>query len=245
MTTEYTYTYNKKITDKQYRNEKRLLQIELLKLQEWVINQNKKVAIIFEGRDAAGKGATIKRFVEYLIPKKINIVELGVPTKKQNQNWLRTYHNLLPKKGQITFFDRSWYSRALIQPTMGYCSRSQYNYFMENINNWEKKIIKDGVILIKLYLSIKQDIQSLRFNIRKTSPLKYWKLSDNDLIAQNHWNLFTNFKKQMFTITSTKKNPWIIINANNKMICRLNAMRYVLQHIDYDGKIEYRTQRSS
>ena len=232
----YNRTQYKKLTDEQYQEEKRLLQIELLKLQEWVINYNKSVAILFEGRDAAGKGATIRRFIERLMPKRVRVEELGVPSDNQNKNWLTTYKKLLPKTGELVFFDRSWYSRALIQPVMNYCSENQYKFFMKNVNKWEDELESEGIILIKFYLSVSQKSQTLRFKLRESSPLKYWKLSENDLEVAKEWDLFTYYKEQMFKQTSTNKNPWVIINSDNKMIARLNAMRYVLSHINYKNK---------
>ena len=228
-----------------YEIEKRRLQVELLKLQEWVINKNKKIAIIFEGRDAAGKGSTIKRFIEHLIPRNAKVIELGIPTEKQNKRWFKTYEKLLPKKGKIHFFDRSWYSRALIQPAMGYCNEKQYKYFMKKVNEWEEKQVQNGLILIKFYLSISKDSQSLRFKIRQSHKLKYWKFSNNDLIAMSKWDIFSQFKNQMFHHTSTATNPWVVINANNKMIGRLNAMRYVLSSIHYDNKKELKPKKWS
>jgi len=232
----YNRTQYKKLTNEQYQEEKRLLQIELLKLQEWVINYNKSVAILFEGRDAAGKGATIRRFIERLMPKRVRVEELGVPSDNQNKNWLTTYKKLLPKTGELVFFDRSWYSRALIQPVMNYCSENQYKFFMKNVNKWEDELESEGIILIKFYLSVSQKSQTLRFKLRESSPLKYWKLSENDLEVAKEWDLFTYYKEQMFNQTSTNKNPWVIINSDNKMIARLNAMRYVLSHINYKNK---------
>lgn len=232
----YNRTQYKKLTDEQYQEEKRLLQIELLKLQEWVINYNKSVAILFEGRDAAGKGATIRRFIERLMPKRVRVEELGVPSDNQSKNWLNTYKKLLPKTGELVFFDRSWYSRALIQPVMNYCSENQYKFFMKNVNKWENELESEGIILIKFYLSVSQKSQTLRFKLRESSPLKYWKLSENDLEVAKEWDLFTYYKEQMFKQTSTNKNPWVIINSDNKMIARLNAMRYVLSHINYKNK---------
>jgi len=232
----YNRTQYKKLTDEQYQEEKRLLQIELLKLQEWVINYNKSVAILFEGRDAAGKGATIRRFIERLMPKRVRVEELGVPSDNQSKNWLNTYKKLLPKTGELVFFDRSWYSRALIQPVMNYCSENQYKFFMKNVNKWEDELESEGIILIKFYLSVSQKSQTLRFKLRESSPLKYWKLSENDLEVAKEWDLFTYYKEQMFKQTSTNENPWVIINSDNKMIARLNAMRYVLSHINYKNK---------
>ncbi len=241
----FHYKEYKKLSNSEYLKEKNNLQIELLKLQESIIKNQEKLAIIFEGRDAAGKGATIKRFVEYLIPKQARVVELGIPTKLQNRSWFQTYEKLLPKNGEIVFFDRSYYSRALIQPTMNYCTRSQYNYFLRKVNDWEKRQINNGVKLIKFYLSIEKENQSLRFRLRETSKLKYWKLSDNDLFVSAKWDIFTYYKEHMFKKTSTKTSPWIIINGNNKQTARLNAMRYVLNNLDYKGKIKLKNPKWS
>ena len=232
----YNRTKYKELTLKSYQKEKRRLQIELLKLQEWVIQSGERLAIVFEGRDAAGKGATIKRFIENLIPKTMRVVELGVPTSAQNRMWFKTYDKLLPQKGEIVFFDRSWYTRGLIQPAMGYCTDRQYNYFMKNVNDWEKKHIDGGLLLIKFYLSVSKENQQQRFTFRQNSPLKYWKLSENDLKAAKEWDLFTHYKEQVFANSEPNKNPWVIINSDNKMIARLNAMRYVLTSFEYAGK---------
>ena len=232
----YNRTEYKALSQQKYSKEKNRLQVELLKLQEWVINRDKRVAIVLEGRDAAGKGSTIKRFIENMMPKGVEVIELGVPTKKQEKNWFRTWEKRMPESGKIHFFDRSWYSRALIQPVMGYCNEKQYKYFMTKINKWEKKVIEDGLILIKIYLSISKENQEIRFHLRETSALKYWKISPNDWKAQKKWQILTTFKEVMFNKTSTRESPWVIINSDNKMIGRLNAMRYVLSSIEYDGK---------
>jgi len=232
----YNRTEYKALSQQKYSKEKNRLQVELLKLQEWVINRDKRVAIVLEGRDAAGKGSTIKRFIENMMPKGVEVIELGVPTKKQEKNWFRTWQKRMPESGKIHFFDRSWYSRALIQPVMGYCNEKQYKYFMSKINKWEKKVIEDGLILIKIYLSISKENQEIRFHLRETSALKYWKISPNDWKAQKRWQILTTFKEVMFNKTSTRESPWVIINSDNKMIGRLNAMRYVLSSIEYEGK---------
>ena len=232
----YNRTEYKALSQQKYSKEKNRLQVELLKLQEWVINRDKRVAIVLEGRDAAGKGSTIKRFIENMMPKGVEVIELGVPTKKQEKNWFRTWEKRMPESGKIHFFDRSWYSRALIQPVMGYCNEKQYKYFMSKINQWEKKVIEDGLILIKIYLSISKENQEIRFHLRETSALKYWKISPNDWKAQKRWQILTTFKEVMFNKTSTRESPWVIINSDNKMIGRLNAMRYVLSSIEYEGK---------
>jgi len=220
---------------KQYQSEKYLLQIELLKLQEWVIKNNKKVAIVFEGRDAAGKGSTIKRFIEYLNPRGFKIVALGVPTEEEKNNWLERYEKHLPKEGEIVFFDRSWYNRAVVEPAMGYCTEEQYNDFIDNVLDWEENLIfKKDLILIKFWFSITKEKQLKRFEIRQKSPLKYWKFSPNDAKVVDKWDIISKYKKQMFLNTSSKASPWVIINSNDKKIGRLNAIRYVLSKIPYD-----------
>ena len=160
----YNRTEYKALSTRQYSKEKKRIQVELLKLEEWVIKNNKRVGIVLEGRDAAGKGSTIKRFIENMMPKAVDVIELGVPTKKQSRNWFRTWEKRLPKPGNITFFDRSWYSRALIQPSMGYCSESQYKYFMQKVNEWEFKLIENGLIVIKFYLYLSKENQEMIFN---------------------------------------------------------------------------------
>lgn len=221
---------------KQYESEKYQIQVELLKLQEWVIKNNKKVAIVFEGRDSAGKGSTIKRFTEYLNPRGFKIVALGLPTDEEKQNWFGRYEKHLPKPGEIVFFDRSWYNRAVVEPAMGYCTEEQYTDFMNKVIPWEEKLISDGVILIKFWFSITQEKQIKRFELRQQSPLKYWKFSPNDAKVLDKWEVIGNFKNQMFNKTSSRQSPWVIINSNDKKIGRLNAMRYVLSVINYDDK---------
>ena len=221
---------------RQYEAEKFEIQIELLKLQEWVVKNKKRVAIVFEGRDAAGKGSTIKRFIEYLNPRGFKVVALGVPTEEERQTWFGRYEKHLPKEGEIVFFDRSWYNRAVVEPAMGYCTEEQYTEFIENVLDWEESLIDDGLILIKFWFSITKEKQLKRFDLRKTSPLKYWKFSPNDAKVVDKWDIISKYKNQMFNMTSSPKSPWTIINSNDKKIGRLNAMRYVLSVIDYDDK---------
>ena len=232
----YNRTEYKKLSPKQYKKEKKRLQVELLKLQQWTVKNGKRIAIVLEGRDAAGKGSTIKRFIENMMPRSFDVKEMGVPTKYQRKNWFKTWNRMLPKPGHITFFDRSWYSRATIQPVMGYCSETQYKNFMKKVIPWEESLIDNGLILIKLYLSISKENQEIRFHLREMNPLKYWKLSPNDWKAHKKWQFFTKFKEHMFNQTSTENSPWVIINSDIKMIARVNAMRYVLSVIDYEGK---------
>ena len=224
------------LTRDKYESEKFDIQVELLKLQEWVKESGKKIAIVFEGRDTAGKGSTIKRFVEYLDPKGFRVVALGIPTEEEKNNWFARYEKYLPKPGEIVFFDRSWYNRAVVEPTMRYCTEEQYKDFMNNVNKWEEDIVKDGTILIKFWFSITKEKQQKRFELRQKSPLKYWKFSENDAKVINQWDLITYYKNKMFNNTSTPTAPWVIINSNDKRIGRLNAMRYVLSVIDYPDK---------
>jgi polyphosphate kinase 2 len=221
---------------KQYESEKYQIQIELLKLQEWVIKNNKKVAIVFEGRDSAGKGSTIKRFIEYLNPRGFKVVALGLPTDEEKKNWFERYEKHLPNPGEMVFFDRSWYNRAVVEPALGYCTEEQYNDFMNKVIPWEEKLMDNGVILIKFWFSITQEKQIKRFELRKQSPLKYWKFSPNDAKVLDKWEIISNFKNQMFNRTSSNRSPWVIINSNDKKIGRLNAMRYVISQINYEGK---------
>jgi polyphosphate kinase 2 len=227
------------LTRKKYEAEKFELQVELLKLQEWVQKNNKRVAIVFEGRDAAGKGSTIKRFIEYLMPKGVRVVALGVPTEEEKKNWFARYEKYLPGPGEIVFFDRSWHNRSIVEPAMGYCTEEQYTDFMNNVNKWEEHLVKDeDIILIKLWFSITKEKQTLRFDLRKSSPLKYWKFSPNDAKVIDKWDIIGKYKNQMFSKNSTPLCPWVIINSNDKKIGRLNAIRYVLSVVPYDGRDE-------
>lgn len=222
-----------KISKKEYEEEKLDLQEEILKLQEWAIKEGKRIAIVFEGRDAAGKGSTIKRFIEFMMPRSSRVVALDIPTKWESNNWFERYEKHLPVPGEIVFFDRSWYNRAVVEPVMGYCTPDQYEDFMDKVVDWEEKLIDDGLILIKFWFSITKDRQLLRFDLRKKSKVKYWKFSENDLKSINKWESITKHKDTMFEKTATKKTPWVIVDSNDKKVTRLNAMRYVLQQIDY------------
>lgn len=228
------FSFYKNIDYPTYTQEKEALQIELLKMQHWVIANKKRVAIVFEGRDAAGKGSSIKRFTEYMMPKDLRVVELGIPTKNESKYWFRRYEKHLPNPGEIVFFDRSWYNRAMIEPTMGYCKKSQYRYFMSKVLDWEEKQIEDGLILIKLYLSVDKKTQFVRFQERIVDPLKYWKYSQNDEKVREYWDVLTKYKEQMFQRTASTKSPWVIIGSNNKLEARLKAMLYVLNTVKHD-----------
>ena len=226
----------KSLDAKTYDREKRRLRIELLKLQEDVIKNKRKLCIVFEGRDTAGKSTAIRFFSEYLMPKHFNYVQLGIPTKWESSHWFQRWEKALPRKGEISFLDRSWYTRAITEPIMGYCSENQYRSFMRKVNKWEDQQMEDGVELTKFYFSLSKNQQEIRMKARKNSELKYWKLSKNDEKIITKWNAFTLYKEQMFDKTSTDNNPWVSINSNNKMIARLTSLRYLLIKTEYEGK---------
>ena len=219
----------KDITLKDYTIEKRRLQLELLKVQQRIVEEKRRVVISLDGRDAAGKGATIKRLIERLMPKFYHAVELGVPTKSESKYWFRRYEAHFPHPGEMVFFDRSWYNRALIEPTMGYCSESQYKYFMRKVLKWEHKHIDKGLTMIKFYLSVDSETQLVRFHERLSDPLKFWKFSKNDMHARAKWERFTRYKEQMFARTSSAKSPWVVVNANNAFEGRLTCMLHIIR----------------
>ena len=226
----------KKLDTKAYIIEKRRLQIEFLKLQEDVIKNDRKICIVFEGRDTAGKSSAIKFFSEYLRPNNFNYVQLGIPSKWESSHWFQRWEKVLPEKGEISFLDRSWYTRAVTEPIMGYCNERQYRTFMKRVNEWESKLIKNGTELTKFYFSLSKDQQERRMNARKNSQLKYWKLSKNDEKIVTKWDAFTLYKQQMFNKTATEESPWVSINSNNKMIGRLTSLRYLLIKTGYENK---------
>ena len=223
------------IPKKVYRKELFELQVELLRMQEWLKDTNKTVIIVFEGRDSAGKGSTIKKFTENLNPRYYNVVALGIPTPEDRKNWWERYRKEI-KPGMINLFDRSWYNRGLIEPVMGYGTPEEYEDFMENVADFENDLVKEGDYLFKLWFSIDKDTQKRRFDIRQQSPLKYWKYSPNDEKMQDLWDRFTEFKEKLFDKTSTVNHPWVIIDAEDKRVSGLNAIRYVLKNIPYEPK---------
>jgi polyphosphate kinase 2 len=225
------------IPKKVYREELYYLQVELLKLQEWLNQTGKTVIIVFEGRDSAGKGSTIKKFVEYMNPRFYNIIALGIPSPEERKNWWDRYRSQI-QSGKVNLFDRSWYNRGLIEPVMGYGSAEEYEDFMDNVEDFEQGLVKDGDYLFKLWFSIDKVTQAKRFEMRQQSPLKYWKYSPNDEKMQDLWDRFTEFKEKLFDKTSTVNHPWVIIDSNDKRISGLNAIRYILQNIPYKDKNE-------
>ena len=221
----------------EYEYELESLQIEMVKLQRWVQEQRKRVAILFEGRDAAGKGGTIRRFIEHLNPRAMRVVALPTPTREERGQWyFQRYMRQLPNEGEIVFFDRSWYNRAVVEPVNGFCTQDQYDRFMQQVPEFEHMLVEDGVTLVKFWFSISREVQIARFNSRKNNPLKQWKLSPLDEKAQDHWDEYTKYKEIMFSRTHTSFSPWIIVKANNKRAARLESLRHVLSLVPYDGK---------
>lgn len=222
-----------------YEEELRRLQIELVKLQQWVSKNKKRVAIIFEGRDAAGKGGNIRRFMEHLNPRSSRLVALNKPTEEEQGQWyFRRYIRKLPNPGEMVFFDRSWYNRAVVEPVMGFCTKAQYEKYMMQVPEFEHMLYDDGVIIVKFWISITKEEQLSRFNARLKTPLKRWKFSPVDKKGQELWDVYSHYIKQMFSKTHTSYSPWIMVKANDKKIARLECIRYVLSQFNYEGKDE-------
>ena len=212
-------------------------QIELIKLQHWVINNNKRVCILFEGRDAAGKGGAIRRITHHLNPRYYRVVALPKPTEMEKGQWyFQRYIQYLPDPGFITLFDRSWYNRAVVEPVNGFCTDAQYERFMNEVNPFEDMITAGSLILIKFYISINKDEQLQRFTEIKSNPLKQWKMTPVDEKAQELWEKYTHFKEQMFEKTGTEKNPWIVVEANRKTKARLQVIKHILKTVPYKEK---------
>ena len=225
-----------KIGRKQFKKELLPLQVELLKLQEDVKRTGKSIAVVFEGRDSAGKGSTIKKMTEYLDPKYFNVIALGVPTEEDRKDWFGRYEKHI-QPGKINFFDRSWYNRGIVEPVMGYSSQEEYLDFMENVNGFEQSLIDRGVELVKFWLSITPETQKKRFELRKASPLKYWKFSPNDEKSIDKWDDYTEYKNRVMKQTREAK-PWTVVDTNDKRAGILNAFRHLLKVVDYEGKEE-------
>ena len=225
-----------------YEHDLECLQIELVKMQRSIEESGRRLAILFEGRDAAGKGGTIRRFTEHLNPRAMRVVALPKPTEEETGQWyFQRYIRHLPNRGEIVFFDRSWYNRAVVEPVNGFCSPDQYEQFMRQVPEFEHMLVENGVILIKFWFSISKDVQWARFESRGNNPLKQWKLSPLDGKAQELWEDYTTYKEVMFSRTHNSFSPWIIVKANNKRHARLESMRYVLSSLNYKGKDEART----
>jgi polyphosphate kinase 2 len=217
-----------------YEEELRLLQIEMVNFQRWVKKKGLRVAIIFEGRDAAGKGGAIKRFKQHLDPRSTRVVALSKPTEVERGQWyFRRYIKELPNPGEIVLFDRSWYNRAVVEPVMGFCTPKEYNQFMVQVPGFEHMLYEDGVHIIKFWFSISKKEQKKRIESRLLNPLKKWKFSPVDKRGQELWDKYTYYKEQMFSKTHSTFSPWIIVRANDKKSARLESMRFVLSKFDY------------
>lgn len=218
-----------------YENELRELQAELIKVQNWVIDQKRKVIVIFEGRDAAGKGGAIRRITAHINPRHYKIVALPKPSHEEEGQWyFQRYVNELPKAGQIVFFDRSWYNRAIVEPVNGFCTNDEYERFMGQINDFERMILESNTHVVKLYFSISKEEQARRFTEIKSNPLKKWKITPVDERAQELWDQYTKYKEKMFEKTDTKGAPWKIIEADKKTDARIDALKYILSQIPYE-----------
>ena len=231
------YPYRNLMQRRNYERQKYRLQVELLKLQAWVKETGQKVVILFEGRDAAGKGGTIKRFMEHLNPRGARVVALEKPSEIERGQWyFQRYVEHLPTNGEIVLFDRSWYNRAGVERVMGFCTEQEYAEFMRQVPEFERMLARNGTHLIKFWFSVSREEQRRRFGERKVHPLKQWKLSPVDLASLDKWDDYTKAKEAMFFYTDTADAPWTVIKSNCKKRARLNAMRYVLHKLPYTNK---------
>jgi polyphosphate kinase 2 len=231
------YPYKYLMSRKNYEFQKYNVQVELLKLQAWVKETGSRIIILFEGRDAAGKGGTIKRMMEHLNPRGARVVALEKPTHEERGQWyFQRYVKHLPTNGEIVMFDRSWYNRAGVEKVMGFCTKDEYNEFMRQAPEFERNLVRSGIILFKFWFSVSQEEQRRRFKDRKTHPLKQWKLSPIDKASLDKWKEYTDAKEKMFYHTDTSDSPWTVVKSNCKKRARLNAMRYVLHKIPYSNK---------
>jgi polyphosphate kinase 2 len=228
----------KKLKNKVYEKELRRLQVELVKLQEWIKQEGLRVVVIFEGRDAAGKGGTIKRITEKLNPRVCRIVALQKPTEKERGQWyFQRYVDHLPSKGEMVLFDRSWYNRAVVERVMGFCTDAEYWEFLRSCPNFEKMLIRSGIILIKYWFSVSDKEQEKRFRKRLTDPTRRWKFSDIDLKSYTLWEEYSKAKDEMFNYTDTKQSPWYVVNSDDKKKARLNVIAHLLSLIPYEDVV--------
>jgi polyphosphate kinase len=231
------YPYNDRMARPEYERHKRLLQIELLKMQSWVKETGQRVVILFEGRDAAGKGGTIKRFMEHLNPRGTRVVALEKPNTREATQWyFQRYAAHLPSAGEIVLFDRSWYNRAGVEHVMGFADSDQYREFMRQAPQFEDMITRDGILLIKFWFSVSRSEQQTRFIIRRIDPVRQWKLSPIDLASLDKWDDYTEAKEAMFFYTDKPHAPWTVVKSNDKKRARIEAMRHVLSRLNYTDK---------
>ena len=233
------YPYDERMPRKEYEREKRRLQIQLLRFQGWVKDTGQQVVIVFEGRDAAGKGGTIKRFTEHLNPRGARVVALDKPSEREQSQWyFQRYVAHLPAAGEIVLFDRSWYNRAGVERVMGYATEEQYERFVRQAPEFERMLVDSGICLVKFWFSVSRREQRTRFVVRQLDPVRQWKLSPTDLASLDRWDDYTAAKEAMFAATDTPWAPWTVIKSNDKKRARLEAMRYLLCRSDYAGKDE-------
>jgi polyphosphate kinase 2 len=231
------YPYPERMGREEYERTKRLLQIELLKLQYWINATGERLIILFEGRDAAGKGGTIKRFTEHLNLRGARVVALEKPNERERTQWyFQRYLAHLPAAGEMVLFDRSWYTRAGVERVLGFCTPAEYQRFMEQVPHVERLLVQDGIHLIKLWFSVSRAEQRTRFIIRQVDPVRQWKLSPTDLASLDKWDDYTRAKEAIFQHTDTDQAPWVVVKSNDKKRGRIEAMRYVLDRFDYDDK---------
>lgn len=233
------YPYKKKLNKVEYEAQIQQLHVELVKLQNWVEMTGERIVMLFEGRDAAGKGGTIKRFTEHLNPRSARVVALGKPSETQRGQWyFQRYVEELPTKGEIVLFDRSWYNRAVVEPVMGFCTEAEHHKFLRQVPLFEQLLIDEGIHLFKFWFSVSREEQYRRFKSRETDSLKQWKLSPVDAKGLALWDEYTAAKKEMFMATDTKFSPWTVVKSDDKKRARLNCMRFVLDSFDYYKKDE-------
>lgn len=238
------YPYQTKMRNQPYERHKAELQAELLKVQKWVKETGQKIVILFEGRDAAGKGGSLKRFMEHLNPRSARSVALEKPTNAERSQWyFQRYVKHLPSAGEIVFFDRSWYNRAGVERVMGFCTPNEYLEFMRQCPEFERMLVRSGVILFKYWFSVTRQEQAARFKARETDPLKQWKLSPIDVASLEKWDDYTEAKEAMFFYTDTADAPWTLIKSDDKKRARLNAMQHFLTSLDYPGKDKHIVRR--
>jgi polyphosphate kinase len=231
------YPYSEKMTRDEYEYLKRPLQIELVKLQNWVKSAGERIVIVFEGRDAAGKGGTIKRFTEHLNPRGATVVALARPTEREQTQWyFQRYAPHLPAAGEIVMFDRSWYNRAGVERVMGFCTEQEYREFMRDVPEFERMLVRSGLHLTKFWFSVTRSEQRTRFVIRRVDPVRQWKLSPMDIESLDKWDAYTDAKEAMFHYTDSEHAPWTVIKSNDKKRARLEAIKHILRKFDYDGK---------
>jgi len=229
----------RKMSRKQYNQEMEMLQIELVRMHEWIRREKKKVVVIFEGRDAAGKGGTIKRITQRLNPRVARVVALGTPNdREKTQWWFQRYVAQLPAGGEMVLFDRSWYNRAIVEPVMGFCTQEQYEEFLRTCPEFERMLIRSGITLIKYWFSVSDEEQERRFQARNTDPTRRWKLSAMDLESRTRWVDFSKAKDRMFAVTDTKHAPWYVVDADIKRHARLNCIAHLLSMIPYKDLTE-------